>query len=446
MIETRTREEMKNWSWQEQYRAKLCLAEEAAALVKDDDIVGLGGGCCIPEGFTAALAARARELKQVTLLAGFSLKRHPYMDPALSSHFNLETVFVGPMERQSIREGNMSYVPIHLQQMGKWLDARRPTVVANAVCPPDERGYMSRSLYAGLSHRNAFENAERVIVEVNSNLPRLNGDDLAVHVSETDFIIENNYPLTPVEDMVISETEKAIAAHIVEFIPDGATVQLGLGGLPNAVGYFLRDKRDLGVHAEVVSKSIMQLMKAGVVNGCRKSFQPGKVLGCFCVGDQELWDFVDQNRDFIFHEVDYINNPEIIGLNDRLISINNALMIDLTGQAASESLGPVQYSGTGGQVNFVHGAARSSGGKSILALTSTYGNGEGVIHSRIMPVFPAGTVTTTSRNDVQWVVTEYGAADLRWKSIRERAKALINIAHPDFRDSLTFEAKKHRWL
>lgn len=446
MTGTRKRDNSKHLPWQEQYRAKLCSPEQAAAQVKDHDIIALAGGCCIPESFTAALAVRAQELSQVTLLAGFALKKHPYMNPDLNSTFTLETVFVGPMERQSIREGNMSYVPIHLQQVGEWLKFRRPAVVANAVSPPDERGYMSRSLYAGLSHRIAFENAERVIVEVNSHLPRLNGDDLAIHVSETDYIIENDYPLTPVEDLFISETEKAIAAHIVEFIPDGATVQLGLGGLPNAVGYFLRDKRDLGVHAEVVSKSIMQLMKAGVVNGRCKSFQPGKVLGCFCVGDQELWDFVHQNQDFIFHEVDYINNPEIIGLNNQLISINNALMIDLTGQAASESIGPLQYSGTGGQVNFVQGAARSQGGKSILALTSTYSNGNGEVQSRIMPVFSAGTVTTTSRNDVQWVVTEYGAVDLRWKSIRERVKALISIAHPDFRDSLTFEARKYRWL
>ncbi|MEN6391407.1 MAG: acetyl-CoA hydrolase/transferase C-terminal domain-containing protein [Syntrophomonas sp.] len=446
MAENKKRDEIKNWPWREQYRAKLCSATDAAALVKDYDIIGLGGGCCIPEGFTAALAARGHELQQVTLLAGFALSRQPYMDLSLSEHFNLETVFVGPMERQSIREGIMSYVPIHLQQMGKWLEARQPTMVANAVSPPDERGFMSRSLYAGLSHRIAFEKAGKVIVEVNANLPRLNGDDLTVHVSEVDHIIENNYPLAPVQDMVISETEKAIAAHIVEFIPDGATVQLGLGGLPNAVGYFLRDKRDLGMHAEVISKSVMQLMKAGVVNGYRKSLQPGKVLGCFCVGDQELWDFAHENQDFIFHEVDYINNPEIIGLNDQLVSVNNALMIDLTGQAASESIGPMQFSGTGGQVNFVHGAARSLGGKSILALASTYKNGEGVMESRIMPVFPAGTITSTSRNDIQWVVTEYGAVDLRWKSIRERAKALIAIAHPDFRDRLAFEARKYRWL
>lgn len=446
MKKTRNRDILKNLPWQDQYQAKLCSAEQAAALVRDQDIVSLGGGCCIPEGFATALSERAGELHQATLLSGFALKKHAYMDPALREYFNLETVFVGPMERQSIKEGIMSYVPMHLQQMQRWLENRRPTVFANAVSPPDENGYLSRSLYAGLCHRTALENADRVIVEVNAKLPRLNGRDLDIHVSEVDYIIENNFDLTTVEDMAISETESTIAGHIVEFIPDGATIQLGLGGLPNALGYFLRDKKDLGVHGEVLSNSIMNLMKAGVVNGSRKNFEPGKVLGCFCVGNQELWDFVHENSDFIFHEVDYINNPEIIGLNDNLVSVNNALMMDLTGQAAAESIGPLQYSGTGGQVNFVHGAARSRGGVSILAFSSTYTDGTGALQSRILPVLPEGTITTTSRNDVQLVVTEFGAADLRWKSIRERVKALIRIAHPDFKDGLVYSARKYRWI
>jgi len=438
--------EKDNLPWQAQYQAKLCSASQAASLVRNQASVSLGGGCCIPEGFVGALAERGEELQQVSLLAGFALKEYAYMDSRFKGHFNLETMFVGSMERNSIREGITSYVPIHANQIGKWLEARHPAVVATAMSPPDERGYMSRSLYAGLSHRKVFEKAEKVIAEVNSRLPRLNGSDFNIHVSEVDFIIENDFELTETNDITISATEKAIAGHIVELIPDGATVQLGLGGLANAVGYFLRDKKDLGMHAEVISNSIMELVKEGVVNGSRKSFQPGKVLGCFCIGNQELWEFVHENPDFIFHEVDYINDPEIIGRNDNLISINNTLMMDLTGQAASESIGPVQFSGTGGQVNFVHGAARSRGGKSILSFASTYLDSQGKMQSRIMPILPAGTVITTSRNDVQWVVTEFGVADLRWKSIRERAKALINIAHPDFRDYLAFEAQKYHWL
>jgi len=442
----RNRTALDHRSWQEQYRAKLCSPGKAAAMVHSNDIVSLCGGCCMPEGFVEALAERGQDLKEVTLLTGYALKKYKYMDPGLKGHFNLESVFIGPMERKSIKEGVTSYVPTHLQQVGQWLENRHPNVLANAVSPPDERGYMSRSLYGGLSHRNIFQAADKVIVEVNSQLPRLNGGALDIHVSEVDYIIENDYELIQTEDIQISATEKAIAGHIVELIPDGATIQLGLGGLANAVGYFLRDKRNLGCHAEIITNSLMELVKVGAVNGSRKNFHPGKVVGCFCVGSKELWDFVHENDDFVFYEVDYVNNPEIIGRNDNLISVNNTLMVDLTGQAASESIGPVQYSGTGGQVNFVQGATRSKGGKSILAFSSTYSDSEGNPHSRIMPVLPLGTVISTTRNDVQLVVTEFGIADLRWKSIRERVRALIKIAHPDFRDTLAFQARKYRWL
>jgi len=432
--------------WRREYQDKLCTAEEAAQLVKDHDVIAMAGGNSVPEGFAAALAARATELRDVTLLVGFALKHYDYMRPEFKENFNLETVFVGPMERNTIKQGITSYVPVHLQKLGQWLDARRPHIVANAVTPPDEFGYMNRSMYAGLCHRRAFESADQVIVEVNRHLPWLCGEDLKIHVSEVDHIIENDFELAEIHDIPITETEKIIAGHICEMVADGSTIQLGLGGLANAVGYFLREKKDLGVHAEVVSNSIMELMKLGVVNNSRKSFLPGKVLGCYCVGNQELWDYVDHNPDFVFAEVEYVNHPEIIGKNDNLVSINNTLMMDLTGQAGSESVGTVQYSGTGGQVNFVHGAARSRGGKSILALNATYRDDQGRLNSRILPVLPEGTIVTTPRTDVEYVVTEFGVANLRWQSVAGRVKALIGIAHPDFRDELRFAARKYGWI
>lgn len=435
-----------NSPWQEQYKQKLISPDDAARLVKNNDVISMVGGSCVPEGFTASLTARGQELYNVSLLVGFALKEYDYMKPAFKEHFNLETVFVGPMERNSIKQGITTYVPIHLQKLGQWLDARQPNIVAAAVTPPDENGYMHRSLYAGLCHRRAFDKADTVIVEVNRNLPRLCGDDLIIHVSEVDYIIENDFPLVEIQDIDITPTEKLIAGHISELIPDGSTIQLGLGGLANAVGYLLRDKKDLGVHAEVVSNSIMDLMKLGVVNNSKKSFLPGKVLGCYCVGNKELWKYVDNNRDFIFSEVEYVNDPEIIGRNNELISINNTLMMDLTGQAASESIGTLQYSGTGGQVNFVHGAARSPGGKSILALNSAYTDNNGTLQSKIIPVLPEGTVVSTPRTDVEYAVTEYGVAYLRWQSVSERVKRLIKIAHPDFRDQLEFNAHKYGWI
>ncbi len=433
-------------SWHKLYQDKLCSAYDAAQLVKNNDVIAMAGGSCVAEAFSSALTYRAQELHNVTLLVGFALKQYEFMNPNYKEHFNLETVFVGPMERNSIKLGITTYVPIHLQKLGHWLDARQPNIVAAAVTPPDEAGYMHRSLYAGLCHRRAFEQAETVIVEVNHNLPRLCGDDLRIHVSEVDCIIENDVSLVEIQDIEITPTEKIIAGYISDMITDGSTIQLGLGGLANAVGYFLRDKKDLGVHAEVVSNSIMDLMKLEVVNNSKKSFLPGKVLGCYCVGNQELWNYVDNNENFIFSEVEYVNDPEIIGRNNNLISINNTLMMDLTGQAASESIGTQQYSGTGGQVNFVHGAARSPGGKSILALNSTFTDTNGKLQSKIIPVLPKGTIVSTPRTDVEYVVTEYGVAYLRWQSVSERVRRLINIAHPDYRDQLQFAAGKYGWI
>lgn len=433
-------------NWKEQYRQKLCSPEEAAALVRDHDVISMAGGNCIAEAFTQALTARGENLQDVTLLLGFTVKKYDFMKPEYKGHFNLETIFVGPMERASIKQGITSYVPIHLGDLGRWLDARQPRIAAIAVAPPDENGYMDRSIYAGISHRRTLENADIVIVEVNKNLPYLRGDDLKIHVSEVDYIIENDFPLTELKDIPITDTEKTIAGHIADMIPNGTTIQLGLGGLANAIGYFMRDKKDLGVHAEVISNSIMELMKLGVVNGSCKNFFPNKTLGCYVMGNKQLWDFVDHNDDFIFSEIEYINDPEIIGRNDGLISINNTLMMDLTGQAASESIGIEQYSGTGGQVNFVHGAKRAKGGKSILALNSTYTDKEGQEHSRIVPNLSPGTIVTTSRCDVEYVVTEYGVAYLRWQSVSNRVQRIINIAHPDFRDELRFKAKKAGWI
>lgn len=440
--EVRGKEEL----WQQKYREKLCSAEDAARLVKDHDIIALAGGSCVPEAFVEALTRRAQELYDVTLLLGFAQKQYQLTEPGYKEHFKLETSFVGPMERECIKQGTTTYVPVHIQKLGQWLDARRPNIIANAVTPPDENGFMNRSLFAGLSHRRTFQNADKVIVEVNKRLPRLAGDDFKIHVSEVDFIIENDFPLTEIHDIPITDTEKTIAAYVANMIPDGSTIQLGLGGLANAVGYFLREKTNLGVHTEVVSNSIMELMKLGVINGSQKSLLPGKVVACYCTGNQELWDFVDRNDDFRFFEVEYVNDPRVIGRNDNLVSVNNTLMMDLTGQAASESIGPIQYSGTGGQVNFVHGASRSRGGKSILAFDSTFKDSDGQIKSRIVPYFPPATIVSTSRNDVEYAVTEFGVAYLRWQSVSERVKRLIAIAHPDFRDELSYQAQQYRWI
>ncbi|HZK43832.1 MAG TPA: acetyl-CoA hydrolase/transferase C-terminal domain-containing protein [Syntrophomonadaceae bacterium] len=432
--------------WKEEYQKKLTSAEEVAKLVKSNDVILYPGGTNIPHDLSVAISNRVTELKNITICLGLALKLYDFMQPQYRENILIETPFVGPIERMCLEWRTAQYIPVHLNQLAIWQDDRKPNISAMVVTPPDENGFMNRSCFGGLVPNRAISKTDIVVVEVNDKTPWLAGDDLKIHVSEVDYILESDADLTEIPDIPITDIERKIAAYISDMIPDGSTIQLGLGGLANAIGYFLRDKKDLGVHSEVVQKSFKELMELGVVNGSKKNFYPGKVLATFCVGDKELWDFVHRNEDFLFTEVEYNNNPYIIAKNDNLVSVNNALMIDVTGQVASESIREKQYSGTGGQNNFVQGALMSNGGKSIIALNSTFKDKEGKIKSRIVPFLPPGTIVSTSRNDIQYVVTEYGVANVRFKGIAERVRDLIQIAHPDFRDELIFQAKKIGWL
>lgn len=437
---------LKKISWQDEYQSKLVTAEQAAALIKSNDRIALSGGTCIPPAFCTALSDRAGEVKNVTLALGYALGFYGFMAPENKGSFSIETMFVGPVERMCMEFGVSAYVPQHLGDVGAFTEEGNFNVVTSVATPPDENGYMTRSLFGSFLNKKTIAKADKVIIEVNRNFPRMNSEAFKIHVSEVDCIIEHDAPVFEVPEITITETEEKIAGFIADMVPDGSTIQLGFGGLGNAIGHLLKGKKDLGMHAEVISPSVMELMKAGVINGSKKNYKPGKVVGAFAVGTKPFYDFIDGNMDLEFHEISIVNNPLEIAKNDNLISINNALMFDLTGQAASESIGTKQYSGTGGQVNFVHGAKLSKGGKSILTLNSTYTDKTGALRSKILPVFPEGTVVTTSRNDVQYVVTEYGVANLRFKSIPERAKALIAIAHPQFHEELREAAKKYGWV
>jgi len=328
----------------------------------------------------------------------------------------------------------------------EWLNDAKPKKIFVTTTAPDENGYMNLSLFGGMVPRSIREQADMIFVEVNRNNPWLTSSDFQIHVSQVNGIVENDSKLFEAPDIPVTSAEKQIAAEIVDMIPDGSTIQLGLGGLANCVGHFLKDKRHLGIHSEVVSNSMMDLFKCGAVDNSRKTHMPGKAVYTFPMGTCELYSFLDKNEDFIAFEVGYISNPDIIARNDNFVSVNNALTVDLTGQVASESIGTRQYAATGGQVSFVLGAQKAKNGKSILAINSTYEDKEGNLRSRIMPKLEPGTIVTTSRNDAQWIVTEYGSAMLKNKSISNRVKQLINIAHPDFRDRLTFDAKKIGWI
>ncbi|NLJ73288.1 MAG: 4-hydroxybutyrate CoA-transferase [Syntrophomonadaceae bacterium] len=435
-------------TWQDEYKRKLTSPEKVAQNFQSGDHIGMGGGTGIPPLIAEAIGKRAGEITDIKFAQGFAVDFHEYMKPEHKEHFRIETIFIGPAERYCLELGTCDFVPNHLGSMAKWAKDFGAKKLAIVVSPPDENGYMNRSLFAGLVPKQLISNCEYVAVEVNENTPWLFSDDNVydIHISEIDHIVENHAPLFEVPEIPITDVEKSIAKHIVDMIPDGSTVQLGLGGLANCIGHFLKDKKDLGIHSEVVTDSIMELIKCGAVNGSKKSLLPGKVAYTFAVGTHELHRFLHRNPDFIAFEIAQTNDPYFIARNDNIISINNALMVDLTGQVASESIGIRQYSATGGQVNFVLGSQLAKNGKSLIALPSVRKDREGKIHSRILDVFPAGTTTTTSRNDVEWIVTEYGAVRLTNKSISERVKLLTSIAHPDFRDELLFKAREHKWL
>lgn len=430
--------------WRRQYQALRMTAAQAAALIRPGDAVAVTASANWPYAVDAALTARLREIGgHIEVDSLFAP-----LDTALLAAENADLVdysanfFAG--ERLLAPHGNIRFVPTHLSATAGWMASRHPRVAVITCAPPDENGWMSRSLWGAEVHRRVLEQAEVVIVEVNSRLPALASDGeghMLFHVSEADAIVENSRPVAEHPPAPADETDRAIAGYIADLVPDGACVQFGLGGLANAVGECLAyaGKRDLGIQSEVLSNCVVELMERGVINNSRKQTCPGRTVGAYCIGDRRLWDFARENPAFCFKEIDWVNDARNIARNDRVVSINNAMEIDLTGQVNAESIGPRQYSGTGGQLEWVLGAQWSKGGKSILALRSSYLDKSGTLHSKIRAQLPLGSVVTTPRTCVQYVVTEYGAADLRYKSTLERAKALIAIAHPDFRAELSRE-------
>ena len=427
--------------WQEQYRALRMTPAGAAALVRDGDTVVMTSSANWPYAVDGALAERLRAIRgHVELDALFAP-----LDTALLSAENTDLVdynanfFSG--ERKLMEHGNVRFVPTHLSATGAWMASRKPRVAIITCSAPDDNGWMSRSLWGAQVHRRVLEQAEVVIVEVNDQLPSFASDGEAhmmFHVSEADAIVENSHFPAENPPAPADETDRRLAGYIADLVPDGACVQFGLGGLANAVGECLADagKKDLGIQSEVLSNCVVTLMEKGVINNSRKQTCPGRSVGAYFVGDKALWDFARDNPAFSFKEIDWVNDPRNIARNDRVVSVNNAMEIDLTGQVNAESVGPRQYSGTGGQLEWVLGAQWSREGKSIIALRSSYRDKQGTLHSKIVPQMAPGSIITTPRTCVQYVVTEYGVADLRYKSTLERAKALIAIAHPDFREEL----------
>lgn len=422
----------------ELYKRKLISLEEAVRLVQSNQKICTAMAASEPAGLLTALAGRKDELENVTIVSCLIMRDYEIFKPEMTGRFLNETWFYGPGDRANHVHGNVTYIPNNLHEAGKKKLANdKINIFWGTATPMDKRGYFSLSL--GLTYEKLMiEQADLVVLEINENLPWTLGDT-QVHISEIDHVVENTIPLVQLPPVEPGEEELVIGQYIVEMIEDGATLQLGIGGIPNAIAQSLMDKRDLGVHTEMFTDGMVDLFNAGVITGRRKTIWKGKMVGTFALGTQKLYDFIDTNLAVEFQQGYVVNDPCVVGQNHKMVSINTALQVDLTGQVCSEAIGNRHYSGTGGQADTHRGAQRSPGGKGIIALRSTAKAGK---ISTIVAQLPAGAKVTLGRNDIDYIVTEYGVAHLKGRSVRDRVQAMINIAHPDFRAELREEANR----
>lgn len=419
--------------WQELYRSKLVTSDEAVSHIPDNCRVFFGHAANEPSVLVDALVRNYERFTNVEITHWVPLGRSEYCDPKMAGHFRHNAMFVGAATRKAVQEGRADYTPFFYHQSTRFFsDGTFPIDVAMVSCtPPDKHGYVSLGVSVG-GTKPAVLNAKMVIAQVNDQMPRTMGDSF-VHISQLTYCVEASMPILEMGGGVITEVEEAIGRNVASLVEDGSTLQLGIGTIPDATLKFLGDKKDLGVHSEMFSDGVVDLYEKGVITGANKTLDKGKMVAAFLMGSKKLYDFVDNNPDVMMRTVDYVNNPMVICQNPKVVAINSCLQVDFNGQVNSESMGIKQFSGIGGQLDYVRGAAMCPDGKSILAMPSTAKHGE---VSRIVPMFDAGTTVTTTRTDVHYIVTEYGIANLRGKSLRERAKLLINIAHPQFRGQL----------
>lgn len=430
-------------SWEMEYRKKLQTADKALERVQAGMRVYIQPGCAEPETLVEALMRRAPYVNDVEIVHMMTMGCAPYAAPEMAPHFRHNAMFIGPNVREAINDGRADYTPINLSEIEDLFEsgAMAIDVALIELCPPDSHGFCSFGVGVDTS-LTAAKCARYVIAQINDRMPRTYGDSF-IHVSDIDAIVESSRPLCEAKNPKVGETQVAIAKNVAGLIGDGAVLQTGIGGISDAVLPLLMDRKDLGVHSEMVSEGVIPLIEAGVITGARKNFKPRKIILGFALGTQKLFEFVDNNPIFEFHPTSYTNSPIFIARNDNMIAINSALQVDLTGQVCSDSIGCHFYSGIGGQVDFIRGAACSKGGKPIIALCSTAKGGD---ISRIVPTLSSGAGVVTSRGLTRYVVTEYGVAFLHGKTVRERAKALIEIAHPKFREELYKYCEKTKWL
>ena len=425
--------------WTENYRSRIGTPEEAMSLIKSRDSIYLHAGAATPQIFVDAFSKRAMELEDVTVSHILTLGEAKYVTPEMEGHVRLNSLFTGTNVRESVNAGRADWTPIFLSEIpGLFKNGHIPVDVALIhVSPPDSHGFCSFGVSTDTTIA-ACKAAKIIVAMVNQQMPRVHGDNF-IHASKLDFIVEADEPLFQAAKADLSERHMLIGKYIASLIEDGSTLQMGIGAIPDATLFYLKDKRNLGIHTEMFSDGVVELVESGVINGEEKTLHTGKVVSSIVMGSQHVYDFIHENPFMEFHPTDYVNDPYIIAQNNKMVAINSSIEIDLTGQVCSDSMGRTNFSGIGGQVDFMRGASRSIGGVPIIAMPSTAKKGT---QSRIVLELKPGAAVTTSRGDVHYIVTEFGIAHLHGKTLRERAKALISIAHPDFREEL--ERQSHR--
>jgi acetyl-CoA hydrolase len=431
------------FTWLQKYKDKVAPVELALSIIESGMRVYIHPGTATPKVLVDHLVDIHHRVENVEIIHILTFGDCPYAAPEMEGHFRHNALFLGGNLRQAVNEGRADWIPIFLYEIPKlFYENILPLDVSLVqVSPPDEHGFCSLGVGVEMTLA-AIRSSKYVIAEINPRMPRILGDSF-VHISKLHRIVEVDHPLYEYHAGEIDDVSHEIGRRIAEHIEDGSTMQMGIGAIPDAVLHFLKEKRDLGIHTEMFSDGAMELMDLGVITGERKSIHKGKVVCCFLMGSEKLYDYVDNNPFIEAHPVEYTNDPFIIAKNDKMVALNSCISIDLTGQVNSDSIGTSIYSGFGGQLDFIRGAARSKGGVPVIAMPATAKDGK---LSRVVGSLKEGAGVTDTRADVRWVCTEFGMVNLFGMNRRQRAKALIELAHPDFREELQEYAIKHKYF
>lgn len=425
-------------TWRTWYKEHLFTPAQAVQQIKSGQRVVVAHACGEPSIILDALVANAAQYENVEIIHMVAMGKAAYCQPQYDKNFHHNAFFLGGSTRAAATEGRVDFTPVYFSEIpGLLREDLRPNVTLLQCSPPDAHGYVSLGVSVDYT-KPAAEASDLVIAQVNQNMPRTLGDSF-LHVTQIGCLVEADTPVIELAPPKIGDVERAIGENVASLVRDGDTLQLGIGAIPDAVLLFLKEKNDLGIHTEMFSDGVVELVEAGVITNKAKTLHRGQSVATFLMGTRRLYDYVSDNPAVAMYPVDYVNDPYVIGQNDNLVSINSCVQVDIMGQVVSTSAGLRQISGVGGQVDFVRGANLSKGGRAIMAMPSTTGKGK---ISKIVPFLDQGSAVTTTRNEVNYVITEYGIARLKGKSLRQRAEALIRIAHPDFRDELTAEFRR----